>query len=234
MRFFFFLTLFFGVRTHAAILEVQLGVPVKFQSGDEIKLKDSKYTVKVGGPYEPVKCAIPGQNCGAGYSPPRPIFDVQCIEDPCPYVMDSETTSGTTGTIVVHSEETCGAKKHQANSCFYQFARAYKSDEGCKNLKTALGRYQCLVVYPNSTRPEFRQLCDELPVEIFALRWNCYYDWAIRYKDSTFCDKYPKEDGSGRDRCLLKMAERLKDKSLCKKISDSKEHSYVELCQQLK
>ncbi len=101
-------------------------------------------------------------------------------------------------------------------------------------LKSPLGRYYCLERFSDSKLPENRGLCEQLPADIYALRWNCYYEYAVRYRDASFCDKYPASEFSGKDRCLLKMAELLKDQSFCKKISATKEHSYLEQCQQLK
>ncbi len=212
--------------------EVALSEKVTFKKGDIFKLKGAEFSVEIGA--DPgTKCAVPGFNCGSGYQPPRPTFKILCgAHKPCPFIVLSQIKNSETGTLTIENEESC--TKNNPEQCFYTIARQYTSDEGCMKLKTALGKYYCLKAYESSKRPENKGLCDQLPKDIYALRWNCFYEYAVRYSDPSFCDKYEPSELSGRDRCLLKMAEQLKDKSFCKKISNSKEHSYVEQCQQLK
>ena len=213
-------------------VEVTLSEKVNFKKGDIFKLTGSDFSVEIGS--DPgTKCAVPGFNCGSGYQPPRPTFKIECGSNKtCPYIVLSDIKGSETGFLTIESEESC--TKSNPEQCFYTFGRQYKSDEGCMNLKTPLGKYYCLKAYDSSKRPENKGLCDQLPKDIYALRWNCFYEYAVRYSDASFCDKYEPSELSGRDRCLLKMAELLKDKSFCKKISNSKEHSYVEQCQQFK
>jgi len=229
-----FLLLILMSSAFAKTHEVSLSESVTFNTGDLISLKGTSYSVEVGGPYEPVKCAIPGRNCGAGYTPPRPVFNIKCAGDPCPYILQTFNQSGTSGTLSVETEETCVQKGNQANTCFYDYARGLKSDEGCMKLKTALGKFHCLKRFEHTARPENKTLCDQLPKEIYSLRENCYYDYAILYKDPSLCEKFDKKNPSGADRCWNKMAEVMKDKTLCLKISGDKTNSYKALCDELK
>lgn len=212
--------------------EVELGQRITVKSGEVVKLKGREYSVSVGDPYEPVKCAVPGKNCGAAYQPPAPTFREKCTGSPCPYFFSPEVKGADTAALTLHDENTCGALKHQANACFYDFARRLNAAEGCSALKTALGRYHCLQMFSGQALVDFRGVCDALPSDIHALRENCYYDWAIRYRDAGFCKKFDAKDFSGAERCWLRMAELLKDRSLCNQIK--KEPSYVEQCQALK
>ncbi len=210
---------------------VELSQKVEFNTGDIISLKGTSYSVKIGS--DPgTKCALPGFNCGSGYQPPTPTFIINCgKQQKCPYVLMNYNKTATSGTLTIEDEKSC--EKNDPSNCFNQFARNFKTDEGCMELKSPTGRYYCLKRFESSARPESRGLCEQLPESVYALRWNCFYEHAIRYRDVNFCDKYPADESSGRDRCLLKMAEILKDQSLCKKISRSKEHSYLEQCQEL-
>lgn len=231
---FFLLSFLLTVSLPAAFAKnqiVELSQNVEFNSGDIITLKNSVFSVRIGA--DPgTECAVPGYNCGSGYSPPAPTFTVDCgNHKSCPYVLLSESKDATSGNLSIEDEKSC--EKKDPPRCFYQFAHNFKTDEGCMKLKSPSGRYYCLKKFEHSARPENRGLCDQLPESVYALRWNCFYEYAIKYRDAGFCDKYPANETSGRDRCLLKMAEILKDKSLCKKISDSKEHSYIEQCQKL-
>jgi len=229
-----FLLLILMSSAFAKTHEVNLAEKVTFTTGDVIKLKGTNYSIEVGGPYEPVQCAMPGQNCGAGYRPPVPTFKVNCSETPCSYILHTFNQSGTSGTLSIETEETCLKKAHQANSCFYDYARALKSDEGCMQLKTAVGKFHCLKRFHNSARAENKGLCDQLPKEIYALQWDCFYDYAILYKDPSFCAKFEKKDVEIADRCWNRMAQVMKDKSLCQKISATKNHTYKEQCDELK
>lgn len=216
----------------AKTYEVGLSEKVLFSKGDIIKLKNTNFSVEIGS-FPGTACAVPGFNCGSGYRPPSPTFETNCgTQKPCQYIVLAFPTDGSSGSLTIESEESC--VKNDPKNCFYAFAGQFKSDDGCMKLKSPLGRYYCLERFSDSKRPENRDLCEQLPTDIYALRWNCYYEYAIRYSDASFCDKYPASDFSGKDRCLLKMAELLKDQSLCKKISATKEHSYLEQCQQLK
>jgi hypothetical protein len=213
--------------------EVSLSEKVTFNTGDVITLKGTDYSISVSDPYEPVKCAIPGRNCGKGYRPPVPTFDVKCSESPCPYILQNFNQSGTSGTLSIETEETCVSKGHQADNCFYVYARSLKTDDGCMTLKTALGKFYCLKKFDNSARTENKGLCDQLPKDISGLQWGCFYDYAILYRDPSFCAKFDKTDVEIADRCWKKMAEVMKDKTLCRKISITKNHTYKEQCDQL-
>lgn len=212
-------------------LLVELSQNVEFNSGDIITLKDSDFSVKIG--TDPGSdCAVPGFNCGSGYRPPSPTYTISCGKHKsCPYVLMTEHKDATSGKLSIEDEQSC--EKKDPPNCFYQFAQNFKNDEGCMKLKSPSGRYYCLKRFELSTRPENRGLCEQLPESVYALRWNCFYEYAVRYRDASFCDKYPAKESSGRDRCLLQMATILHDKSLCKKISDSKEHTYLEQCRNL-
>lgn len=212
--------------------DVAIGQKVFVASGDTVRLKGKNYSVIVGQAPESVPCAVPGRNCGSGYVPAHPIFTVKCPQSPCPYFLNSNDQSSTTAEVVIHTEESCSALKHMADSCFYSFARTLKSVDECTVLKGALGRYFCIMRFQNTVPSGFRSICDQLPQDIYGLRGNCYYEWAIRLKDSSFCDKYEPGDFSGSERCWLKMVEILKDKSLCRHVK--KEPLYVEQCQGIK
>lgn len=207
---------------------VALSQNVDFKIGDVIKLKGTDFSVTIGHDEGSV-CAVPGKNCGAGYRPPTPTFAIDCGNvERCPYVAMAIAKDGRSGQLTIENEASC--EKNRPENCFDEFARRFKNDEGCMTLKTPMGKYYCLRRFEQSARPENKDLCDQLPEAIFGLRWNCYYEHAIRYRDPIYCDRYPAKDASGRDRCLNKMAELLKDKSLCRKISASKEHTYLEQC----
>jgi hypothetical protein len=213
--------------------EVSLGEKVVFTTGDVITLKGTNYSITVGDPYEPVACAIPGQNCGKGYRPPEPTFDVKCSKSPCPYIFQNSNQSGTSGTLSIETEETCVSKGHQADSCFYAYSNSLKTDDGCMTLKTAMGKFYCLKRFRKSARPENKGLCDQLPKDNYELRWDCFYEYAYLYKDPSFCAKFDKKDAEIADRCWSHMAEVMKDKSLCQKISVTKNHTYKEQCDRL-
>lgn len=218
--------------SHAKTIEVSLSQKVVFKTGDIISLKNTKFKIEIGAD-KGSECAVPGFNCGSGYIPPHPTYKIDCDgQEPCPYISMPIAQGATTGNISIESEESC--EKNDPSNCFRQFARQYKNDEGCMRLKSPLGRYYCLQDFTGSIRPENKVLCDQLPDSIFALKWNCYYDYAVRYKDPSFCEKYPTTELSGKRRCLLRMAELLKDQSFCDKITFSKEDSYKEQCLNLK
>jgi hypothetical protein len=210
--------------------EVTIAEKVPFQAGNTYQLKGSDFSVEVGN--DPgSKCAVPGFNCGSGYIPPHPTFKINCgTQKPCPYAVMANSKDSTSGILSIESESSC--EKNQPEQCFWEFSRQYKTDEGCMELKSPIGQYYCLKRFENSQRAENRGLCNKLPADIYALRWNCYYEYAIRYKDPSFCENYSAAEVSGKERCWLKMAELMKDKSLCKKIT--KEKLYVEQCQELK
>ena len=211
--------------------EIGISEKVSFQTGDIIKLKGTDYSVEIGS-FKGSECAVPGFNCGSGYRPPHPTYNVKCgALAPCPYILMHYPVDDRSGSLTIENEESC--TKNKLDNCFSTYAGQFTNDEGCMKLKSSFARYYCLQRFADSKRPENKALCEQLPADIYALRWNCFYEYAIRYKDASFCDKYPASEFSGRDRCLLKMAEILKDYSLCKKISASKEHSYVDQCQQL-
>ena len=210
---------------------VGISEKVSFQKGDIVKLKGTDYSVEIGF-FAGSKCAVPGFNCGSGYRPPHPTYNVKCGSlTPCPYILMNYPADDTSGSLTIENEDSCN--KNKLDNCFSTYAGQFTNDEGCMKLKSPFGRYYCLQRFADSKRPENKALCEQLPADIYALRWNCFYEYAVRYQDPSFCDKYSTSDFSGRDRCLLKMAEILQDYSLCKKISASKEHSYVEQCQQL-
>lgn len=224
--------LFISSSTLAKTSVTELSKNTAFESGDIIRLKDSPFSVTVGW-FKGSECAVPGFNCGSGYIPPHFTFQSDCGKlNPCPYVVLYLPRGENSKTLSIENEESC--EKMKSESCFYEFARAYKTDSGCSNLKSPYGRYHCLRFFNHSALPENKTLCDQLPETIYALRWNCYYEFAIRYKDPSFCEKYSVADQSGKDRCFLKMAELLKNKSLCEKISVSKDNSYKEQCNALK
>jgi hypothetical protein len=176
---------------------------------------------------------VPGFNCGSGYRPPSPAFSIECgKQKKCPFVIMHETKTATSGILSIEDENSC--EKNDPSNCYAQFARSFMGDYQCMEFKTPLGRYYCLKQFAESARPENRNLCDQLPESIYALKWNCFYEYAFRYRDASFCDKYPEKDVSGKDRCYLQMANILKDQSFCKKISASKDHSYIEQCTNLK
>ncbi|HAZ14629.1 MAG: hypothetical protein A2X86_16655 [Bdellovibrionales bacterium GWA2_49_15] len=212
----------------ANTFEVSLSQKVDFKSGDVIKLKKSFFSVQIGS--DPgTECAVPGFNCGSGYRPPHPTYKIDCgAKQPCPYIVMASAQDGSSGSLTIEDEKSC--EKNNPENCFYEFARQFASDEGCMALKSPSGRYYCLARFDKSARPENRGLCDQLPDAIYALKWNCYYEYAIRYRDPKFCDKYSPKEIDGRDRCLLKMAEIFKDKAFCQKISASKTNSYKEQC----
>lgn len=211
---------------------VSLSQEVTFKSGDVIKLKDTPFSITIGVSKGP-DCAVPGRNCGAGYIPPHFIFKKNCGEDKsCHYFFLESSNYIQSGKLSIETEETCLNKDFEL--CINNYSGTITTDDECSKLKTDLGKYYCLKRFDLSNRPENKGLCDKLPSSIYALKWNCYYEYAIRYKDPSFCDKYAKEELSGKDRCYLKMAELFKDQKFCSKISDSKEHSYREQCLQLK
>lgn len=214
--------------------EINLSQKINFKVGDTFTLKNSKVSVTIGF-NKGSECAVPGYNCGAGYQPPRPTYTLNCDKQiPCPYVVLMIATDADKGTISLESEESC--VKVDAKNCFYQWGRSFKADTDCLKLKAPIGQYYCLEVFPQSTLPEAKTLCEKLPKEIYALQWNCFYEYAIRFKDPTFCDKYSnsKEDISGKNRCYLRMAEMFKDKKYCQPIVAAKDQSYKEQCEALK
>jgi hypothetical protein len=228
---FFLLFISWNHFAYSKSYEVGISEKVSFQTGDIIKLKGTDYSVEIGF-FAGSECAVPGFNCGSGYRPPHPTYNVKCgAIAPCPYILMHYPVDDRSGSLTIENEESC--TKNKLDNCFSTYAGQFTNDEGCMKLKSPFGRYYCLQRFADSKRPENKALCEQLPADIYALRWNCFYEYAIRYKDASLCDKYPASEFSGRDRCLLKMAEILKDYSLCKKISASKEHSYVDQCQQL-
>jgi hypothetical protein len=211
---------------------VSLSQKIEFKTGDVIKLKDSYFTVTVNA-NKGTECAVPGFNCGSGYIPPHPELKINCQgSPPCPYVILDDSKTATSGTLSIENEKSC--ETNQPEICFSAFSRNSSSDDICQKLLSPIGRYYCLRRFENSARPENKGLCDQLPESIYALKWNCFYEYAVRYKDVTFCDKYSAQEADGRDRCLLKMAEINQDVSLCSKISNSQQNTYREQCENLK
>lgn len=228
---FLFLILFIS-DSYAKTHTVSLSEKIEFNSGDIITLKDSLFSVEIGS--DPgTTCAVPGFNCGSGYSPPSPTYLVKCGEKKlCPYVLMTNQKNATSGNLSIEDETSC--EKNDPENCFSQFARYADGDTSCMNLISPLGRYYCLKRFEKSARPENKGLCEKLPESIYALKWNCYYEYAVRYRDASFCNKYSQSERSGRDRCLLQMATILNDQSLCDKMSGSKEDTYLEQCRNLK
>jgi hypothetical protein len=217
---------------NASNIEVSLSEKVKFTRGDVIKLRDKEYSITVGF-YEGSKCAVPGFNCGSGYRPPHVTFMVNCgTAKVCPYIHMAFSNSSTTGTISIEDLKSC--ETHEPERCFREFAEVYKEDKGCMNISNFDGRYYCLKKFEYSKMPENKNLCDLLSDSVYALKWNCFYEYAIRYNDQSICDKYPSKEVDGRNRCLLKMAELAKDKSICKKIIKNSQDTYLEQCFQIK
>lgn len=225
---------FFSLSVLALGIEIDLSQKTKFKVGDTFNLKKSKVSLTIGFD-KGSECAVPGYNCGAGYIPPHPIYTLNCDNQvPCPYVVLMNANDSDKGIISIETEETC--TKSDPKTCFYQFGRSFKTDIECLKLKTALGQYHCLEIFPLSTMPEIKSLCEKLPKDIYALQWNCFYEYAIRFKDPSFCNKYSntKEDISGKNRCYLKMAEMLKDKQYCQPIVAAQDDSYKAQCELLK
>jgi hypothetical protein len=216
----------------ADTVAVELSQRVRFKSGDTITLRGGELVVQIGS--DPgTTCAVPGFNCGSGYRPPTPTFQITCRNsDPCAYVVVTNVSDATTGTLSIENEQSCETSNPE--QCFSEFARLFSDDSGCMKLTTPMGRYYCLQRFTQSARVENKQLCDQLPKDVYALQWNCFYDYAIRFRDPAFCEKYSAQDASGRARCLLKMADLLRDKSYCAKIPESTEHSYRAQCLELK
>lgn len=228
----FSISLLMGSLALAKSHQVELSQRIEFNAGDIITLKNSSFTIKIDS--DPgTACAVPNFNCGSGYKPPRPSFKVECGKvKSCPYVLMAEIKTATSGILSIEDEKSC--ETNNPENCFYQFAQNFKTDDGCMELKSPSGRYYCLKKFETSAKAENKGLCEQLPESVYALRWNCFFEYAIRYRDASFCDRYSAKESSGRDRCLLKMAQLLRDKSLCKNISISKDHSYLEQCQDLK
>jgi hypothetical protein len=230
-----FIIIFFLLSIQFSFAEttiISLSQKVPFKSGDSFALRGSNYTVQVEANLGST-CAVPGFNCGSGYIPPHSTFKIKCEnQNYCPYILMAFPDSGTSGHLSIENELSC--EQHEPALCFREMAKEFKTDDKCMRLKSSLGKYYCLQLFPLSARSNNLGLCDELPNSIFALRWNCYYEYAIKYKDLRFCDKYSSAELSGKERCLLKMAEILKDKTICEKITLNKENSYREQCQGLK
>ena len=210
--------------------EVTVGQKIGVASGDTVRLKGKSFEVKIRAAGESVPCAVPGFNCGEGYVPPHPTFQAQCEEKPCPWFFHAEVKDATHADLVIHTEDSCAALGNASKNCFYSFSGGVKTAEGCLALKTPLGRYHCIQRFQVAL-PELRDLCPKLPADIFALRENCYYEWAERYRDASFCKKFDVKDYSGAERCWLHMARQLKDPSLCSNIKI--EPSYVGQCREL-
>jgi hypothetical protein len=227
-----FITLIFSALSFSETHVVTISQEVIINPGDVIKLKDSPFTVSIS-LNKGTECAVPGKNCGSGYIPPHLTIKRDCGGNKnCLYFIIGSHNGIENQKLSIETEETCLKKNYEM--CFSDYSGSLQSDEGCSSLKTSMGKYFCLKRFYSSNRPENKDLCDKLPNSIYALRWNCYYEYAIRYKDASFCEKYSKEELSGKDRCYLKMAELFKDKNFCSKISDSKEHNYKEQCYEVK
>lgn len=225
---FVFLTFIFSTLSFSESHVVTISQEVTFKPGDVIKLKDSPFSVSIS-LNKGTECAVPGRNCGAGYIPPHLTLSKTCSENKkCLYFIIADIKGIDGGKLSIETEETCLKKNYEM--CFNDYSGSLQSDDGCSSLKTSMGQYFCLNRFSSSNRPENKDLCDKLPDSIYALKWNCYYEFAIRYKDPSYCEKYSKAELSGKDRCYLKMAELFKDKTLCSKISASKEHTYKEQC----
>ena len=224
--------IFFSTMTLSETHVVSISQEVNFKPGDVIKLKNTPFSITIGLD-KGTSCAVPGKNCGSGYIPPHLTIKIDCGEEKnCQYFIIDSINDIKEGKLSIETEDTCLNKNFEI--CFNNYSRTLHSDEDCSTLKTAVGKYHCLKRFYSSNRPENKNLCDQLPDSIYALKWNCYYEFAISYKDPSFCEKYSKEELSGKDRCYLKMAELFKNKSFCSKISDSKEHTYREQCLSIK
>ncbi len=206
---------------------VELSKTVAVEVGDTLKTKDGAYTavIKMS---KASDCAVPGFNCGAGYRPSAAYVEESCIGKKC---IGKGRVYFFAGKLVfsLENEQSC-LERDFNESCFYALSEGVKKATDCNNFNSPTGKYICLSKFPLSNHEQFRSLCDQLPK---SLRWNCYYEWAQKYKDSGFCEKYPPKEFNGRNRCYLKLAELLRSKALCEKIIKRKEDSYHEQCHQL-
>lgn len=220
----FFVTFLFSVFSMAATYEVQLSQSQKLKPNDHVKLKGSSFEVVYKGVVEPVPCAIPGQNCGAAYRPPRPEFDVTCTGADCAYVyVEGSGNTLPDVSITVENEETCA--KDTTQSCIRKFGQNFKSGQECTTLKTALGKFHCLGRFPKDAPKETKNLCEEIPKD---LRLNCLAEYATRYNEASFCAKFSKDESAYKDRCYYFLSLDKKDSKLCKKIT--KDTDYYKRC----
>ena len=207
------------------VVSISQTIPVTL--GDTIQTKDKLYSaiVKIT---KSSDCAVPGFNCGAGYQPARYYLEESCKKDPCEN-SGSVYYSGEKLVFSLENEQSCLKKKNN-KTCFYSLYKRVLIDSDCSKFESTTGKYYCLNKFSQSRLKSNRELCDKLPSGTYALKWNCFYEWAIRYKDPLFCEKYSASQLSGRNRCFLKMANLLKSKAMCKKIIKSKDDSYLEQC----
>jgi hypothetical protein len=228
----FFLWCFSINSFSAPVIKVSLSEKVKFAKGDVIELINEKFSIIIGFD-EGSKCAVPGFNCGSGYIPPHPTYTVNCGErSPCPYIFMAASENSFSGTISIESLKSC--ETHEPERCYLEFANGFKEDKECMNISNLNGRYYCLKKFEHSKLPENKNLCDSLSDSVYALKWNCYYEYAIRYNDPALCEKYQDKEIDGKNRCFLKMAELNRDKKLCNKIVKTSQDSYLEQCLQFK
>ncbi len=206
---------------------VEISKTIAVEVGDTIKTKDDSYSavIKMS---EASDCAVPGFNCGAGYRPSAPYIEETCKAKNCDGIGSVYYTSGKL-VFSLENEDSCLEKKNN-ETCFHLLTKDVKEDKDCNKFNSHIGKYFCLKNFDQSNLKDNRDLCDKLPNDIYSLKWNCFYEWAIRYKDPSFCEQYSKTQLSGKNRCYLKMAVLFNSSKYCKKIEEHNEDSYLEQC----
>lgn len=209
--------------THNIELSQQINVEIE----DVVKTKDGSYSavIKMS---EASDCAVPGFNCGAGYRPSAPYIEETCKAKSCD---GKGSVYYSAGKLVfsLENEESCLTKKNN-QTCFHLLTKDVQADKDCNKFNSHVAKYYCLNNFDQSNLKENRDLCDKLPSDIYGLKWNCFYEWAIRYKDPSFCEQYSKTQLSGKNRCYLKMAVLFNSNKYCKNIEKNNEDSYLEQC----
>jgi hypothetical protein len=105
--------------------------------------------------------------------------------------------------VRIENEESC-QKSQSFDVCFYAAMQELQSDQECMKFKSALGKYYCLVRFPNSKMPENKNLCQGIPGtgKTYYTKQECLSDFAQRYQDSTLCKEIPDADNINKEKCL--------------------------------
>jgi len=217
--------LVFILNSLAAIKPVEMSTEFQYQSGDKIVLNKHDFSVEVSSD-SGTECAVPGFNCGSGYRPPHPIFKIVCGQSGiCPYVfVNKQILTASSGVATIESIKKCEQEENEL--CLRSYVNQVIKAEDCLIYRPLI-QYCFSLAIPQTARG----LCDQLPEGKNPYRKNnCFYDYAVSFKDPSLCDKFKPEDFQQRDRCLGRLAQTLRDKSLCHKISDTKEHNYKQQC----
>ena len=120
-------------------------------------LKGTKFTLSYKGMKEHTPCAMPGQNCGAGYTPPQPQYKFSGCKplQICQYAIIAGDGNNKSANFEIKTAESCDVNKQilAKDQCLYEMTAMYLLDEKvCEKIQTALIKADCLKVFKPSKK----------------------------------------------------------------------------------